>query len=361
MEMRRFDLLDDIGKFEKTPEGFLRFFDVKLTRSGIFDYRKADGSISKELRCDTEVFAQKSLASLHNGLPITNKHPDSNEPFVKPENFKNEVVGYSFGEVRQDGDFLRGNLTISDKEAIGAVLDNKRRQISLGYTVELEHKPGIFNGERYDCQQKNIRYNHIALVERGRAGPECSLRLDANDAIQILNRSVSVSEKQIIDIDGEALELSEEAVRSFFAKKKEKIQMLEGRVDGLKEALAKEKEGRADAEDSNKIEALVQERIKLLDSCRSLLGSDARLDGKNEREIKEEAIKRHYTGIKLDNKDLAYIDGVFDSICLSQNNESLAQVNVAAHSAKTDSVEDAREKWLRESAELSEKPLRRVA
>ena len=72
MEIRRFDLLDDIGKFEKTSEGFLRFFDVKLTRSGVFDYRKSDGSISKEFRCDSEVFSHESLASLKNGLPIVN-------------------------------------------------------------------------------------------------------------------------------------------------------------------------------------------------------------------------------------------------------------------------------------------------
>jgi hypothetical protein len=40
-----------------------------LTRVGIFEYRRPDGSIRRELRLPEEVFAQESLAS-YKGKPV---------------------------------------------------------------------------------------------------------------------------------------------------------------------------------------------------------------------------------------------------------------------------------------------------
>ena len=53
--------------------------------------------------------------------------------------------------------------------------------------MDLEFTPGEYNGQKYDAIQKNITNNHIAIVWKGRAGKNASLRLDENDAI-LLNR-----------------------------------------------------------------------------------------------------------------------------------------------------------------------------
>ncbi|MCP4051067.1 MAG: DUF2213 domain-containing protein [bacterium] len=65
--------LDSLEEIERSPEGFLRL-PAKVTRTGIFIYRKADGSLVKELRPSDEVFNADSLTSLL-GKPLTNNHP----------------------------------------------------------------------------------------------------------------------------------------------------------------------------------------------------------------------------------------------------------------------------------------------
>lgn len=44
---------------------------------------------------------------------------------------------------------------------------------------------GIPDGLHYDVIQRNIRGNHVALVDKGRAGETACLRMDSADAFQI--------------------------------------------------------------------------------------------------------------------------------------------------------------------------------
>jgi hypothetical protein len=69
----RFSHVDSIGKFEVTPEGFLRI-PAAVTRVGVFNYKQPDGSVIRELRLPEEVFNPDSLSSLKS-IPITNDHP----------------------------------------------------------------------------------------------------------------------------------------------------------------------------------------------------------------------------------------------------------------------------------------------
>ena len=50
--------LDEI-KLEKTDQGYLEGYAI-ATRTGVFNYYKADGTIQRELRKPEEVFKQKS-------------------------------------------------------------------------------------------------------------------------------------------------------------------------------------------------------------------------------------------------------------------------------------------------------------
>lgn len=168
MEMR-FDTVP--LKATSTAEGFLRDTPV-LTRVGVFPYKRADGSTRYELRPPEEVFHPDTLASLK-GIPITDGHPG----LVNAKNAKQHTVGAVLSEGRQDGDNVVGDVVIYDTGPIAA----GKKELSSGYTLTLDETPGEWNGQRYHAVQRNIRYNHQALVRAGRAG-NARLNLDAADA-----------------------------------------------------------------------------------------------------------------------------------------------------------------------------------
>lgn len=158
-------------KATSTREGFITDTPI-LTRTGVFPYRNPDGSTRLEFRPPEEVFHADSLASLK-GKPITDGHPG----LVTARNAKQHTVGAVLTEGRQDGDNMVGEVVIYDTAPIA----QGKKELSLGYTLDLDETPGEWNGQRYDAVQRNIRINHLALVKAGRAG-NARLNLDAADA-----------------------------------------------------------------------------------------------------------------------------------------------------------------------------------
>lgn len=197
--VQRFDYVDfwafggGPSTFKETSEGFLQGRAV-LTNVGVFPYLKADGTISMELRCEEEVFDPDSMASLQ-GKPFTDEHPTE---LVTPENWEKYSAG-SLGEnITRDNMHLLGFISIQKKQAIQDAKQGKRA-LSCGYTSNtVDHDmsypvldwqgkqidtkvykcPGVWMGIHYDKIQTNIRYNHTALVTKGRAGDDAVLRMD---------------------------------------------------------------------------------------------------------------------------------------------------------------------------------------
>lgn len=160
--------------FESTQEGYL-MVDARLTRVGVFEYRMADGSVKRMLRPPEEVFRVESLASIKL-KPFTDDHP---QHLLDVSNTKHHQVGTIGENIRQDGDYVRATVMVTDAEAIKRIRDGKR-QVSMGYVSEEDHTPGVWrDGTPYDTVQRNIVYNHGSLVDVGRAGPEVRLLLDA--------------------------------------------------------------------------------------------------------------------------------------------------------------------------------------
>ncbi len=184
MSVQRFDFVGTLKALETTPQGFVRV-DARLTRTGIFTYHN-DGKITREFRPPEEVFRCDSLKSIA-GAPVTDLHPDS---FVNPENAKELAVGFAGEEIKPDGDFVTAKLTITDAAAIEGLKEGSRKEISLGYTCEVEDSPGVHNGEHYDAIQRNIVVNHIALGPKGwgRAGPEVSVKTDSDFQKRVAER-----------------------------------------------------------------------------------------------------------------------------------------------------------------------------
>jgi hypothetical protein len=164
-----------------TPEGFLIVPGV-LARTGVQNYAAyelgMDGDVMRSVRLyrpAEEVFNADSMASFE-GKPVTVEHPS--EP-VTAANWKAHSVGDVSG-IKRAGEFLAGTVCLKDSAAITAVQSGKR-ELSNGYRFTLDLTAGVTpQGEAYDGIQRNIRGNHIALVDAARCGSACRISDSTN-------------------------------------------------------------------------------------------------------------------------------------------------------------------------------------
>ncbi len=156
-----------------TKEGYLVDHPI-VTSIGIFEYLMSDGSVRRELRLPEEVFDPASLAS-YKAKPIIISHDAGT---IDKDNVDEEIIGTILKEGYQDGDNVRAEIVIHDTDAMK---DSGCRELSLGYSLDLEEKPGIWQGQKYDAIQRNIRVNHLALVDKARAGDQARLNVDGQD------------------------------------------------------------------------------------------------------------------------------------------------------------------------------------
>ena len=162
-----------------TAEGWRRVPAVIGRGDVVLPYRNADGSIRLEFRPASEVTDPASVASFE-GLPVTNDHPPVHLDSATARQF---ALGSS-ATARAEGSDLVSNVLLTD-DSILADVESGKRQISPGYRVRFDPRPGVFRGQRYDGVQRDIRGNHIAVVNRGRQGPTVSLRMDSGDRVAI--------------------------------------------------------------------------------------------------------------------------------------------------------------------------------
>lgn len=169
MKVQRFDSLPlDATYF--TDEGYLVDHPI-VTSVGIFVYHNPDGSERRELRLPEEVFAEKSLAS-YKGKPIIVTHDAG---YVDTDNVKDESIGTILSEGYRDGDDVRAEIIIHDTDSLKKY---KMRKLSCGYNLRLDETPGVWEGQPYDAIQRDIEINHLALVDKARAGEQARLNID---------------------------------------------------------------------------------------------------------------------------------------------------------------------------------------
>lgn len=164
----------DASSVRTLDSGMVEVWGV-ATRVGVFDYEDdaMPGGVFREYRPPEEVLDEKSLETL-GGVPFTIDHPDEG---VSSENSRELTHGW-VRDVRADGDLIHVKIRISTEDAKAAI----RRgmvELSCGYLAAIEDKSGVSPaGEEFDGIQRNIRYNHLALVDFARAGHVARLRLD---------------------------------------------------------------------------------------------------------------------------------------------------------------------------------------
>lgn len=178
-EALRFDRAEISPTWEETPEGYLRI-KATFARTGLQRYRRQDGKEAIEYRPEEEVSREDALLSLAN-LPVTLEHPPE---LLTPDTCRQYQRGSTGSIVEYRSPFAVGFVTVTDREAIDAIKRGDAREVSVGYRVKFDATPGVTpDGQRYDGVQREISGNHVAIVRKGRAGPEVRLHMDSAYAV----------------------------------------------------------------------------------------------------------------------------------------------------------------------------------
>ena len=319
----------------KTPQGGLRI-PAALTRAGVFEYKRADGSVSRELRHPDDVFHADALASL-DSAPLTIGHVGQ----VDPNNWGSVAVGHVVGSPKKEGDFLVADAQIMRGDAIRQVEAGDLKELSCGYSVDLDPTPGEWHGQQYDARQTGMHYNHVALLPEGagRAGPDVKLRMDAKDGIaDVAYRDDGSKRPSGVSADEPDVEEEEDARASKEHSSKAKEHMAKAKKDSLDtypsnvsntssenttntdallgrvDSLTEERnalQARLDAMPAL-IEAAATARASLLSHVSLHMGKDWKADGKSEAQIVKDALAVLRPEMKLDGKSDDYIRGAFE-------------------------------------------------
>lgn len=196
----------------RTRDGYLAV-RAKAARAGIYDYlgsevdpegtRFAADQIVKVYRSPEEVFAKDSVASFLM-KPVTNDHPA--QP-VTADNWKHYAKGI-VGKAMRDGDFLAFDLVLMDRAIISEV-ESGKVELSNGYASEIHFRDGVTPaGEAYQAIQTTIRGNHVAVVDKGRAGGFCRITDSADCAC------IPTDEAAQIIRDGETYSVEDSSVKN---------------------------------------------------------------------------------------------------------------------------------------------------
>lgn len=366
----------NIARFDKgninldasiTEDGYIKANAI-VTRSGVFIYRNPDGTIRRELRHPDDVSNLDSLETMKM-IPITNDHPP--ERLVNAKNSKKLAIGYTGERIVVDGENVIANILITDEEGVKAVIEQGRKELSLGYTVDLLEEKGVFNNEPYDFIQKNIKYNHLSIVDKARAGSQARIALDSCDAEEIekTKEDVMTDKKQkrlkikndefmvepevfedVSDLRDEVERLKQERIELERRVKtlSDELEATRAERDSLKEEKTMEDSAKAKMDADDSIRRAVKNRIALEKNAAIFLDKKTldSLDSLSDLDVKKAIVKSKFPNKNLDSESEIYINGRYDSVVESAANfgrkvDSFAEMASKADSVGSKSVDDA--------------------
>lgn len=132
-----------------------------------------------------------------NGIPIQLNHHDD----YADAPAKDTRVGSTGTDAEFKDDKLWNSLHIFDKKAQDAINSGKAKELSLKYTFLIDDVGGKTpDGEPYDFSMKDIRANHVALVELGRAGHDVRVADSKTDFSHVETKKMDDKDKKPDDV-----------------------------------------------------------------------------------------------------------------------------------------------------------------
>lgn len=163
-----------------TNEGYLKA-PAQIARTGIQEYFASELGLDKSrgydpnkvvrlMRPAEEVGASDTILSF-DGQAMAVGHPPKG---INASNWRTVAVG-DFANVKMAGDYMLADVTVRDAAAVAKVQAGTS-QLSCGYDFDLDLTPGTTgDGQAYDGVQRNIRGNHLSIVDRARGGLGCRI------------------------------------------------------------------------------------------------------------------------------------------------------------------------------------------
>lgn len=151
--------------------------DNPLSKVGVFPYLGSQISdelepdkIYQVLRPEEELNKEETLNSFKL-IPIVDDHTmlGTKEGMTPAE--EKGVHGVIGENVYFKDGIIYGDLKIFS-ETLKEEIENGKKELSMGYFCDYELKNGEYEGTPYQVIQKNLKINHVALVDEGRMGAD---------------------------------------------------------------------------------------------------------------------------------------------------------------------------------------------
>lgn len=313
-----------IQDYAETPEGYLTV-TAPITRPGVFPYMHEDG-ILMEAKLPEDLFSTATVKSA-NAKPITDEHPNG---IVTLANHDKYAKGMTHTDATVKDHKLYVSFTITDADTIQKV-KNGKRELSIGFLADIEKSVGLYDGAKYDAVQRNMQINHVALVDKGRAGPSVAIRGDAAvmvdadaDADADVKQNKGGQTMPTLKLDNieyevdatvkakfETLETKLDAAET----KAKQFDTLKGNHDALVTQLAdKEAELVEVKQKSDGLDDAVNARVELISNTKQILGDAFEFKGKSDRDIKVAVIATTEKDFKGDGLSDEYINGRYEGL-----------------------------------------------
>lgn len=333
-----------------TPEGYL-IAEVVLCRTGIQEYHSSElqgaqgePRIIRVYRPEGEVFAPEAIASFRL-KPFCNGHG----AMIDTGNIKQYQAGTISDNLWRAGDSLVGRVIITDQLTINAIRGGKT-QVSCGYDADYDWTPGLTpDGVGYEAVQRNIRGNHLALVDEGRCGCQCAIKDGSN---KLENEKLKDMEEMppavVPDLSTQIATLI-----TMMQALTEKVDKIAGAEMPAGEVPAEgEMTGEVITPDMAEIKADDPEAattdglLKVYDDAKSLVGAGVKITGSNAKQIKAAALKLKYPSASFDGKSYAYLSARFDAALAERDQQTAMDSAVRGANVAPSSSMDARKKFI---------------
>lgn len=343
--MKIIDTFTIDAKPKKTDQGFL-FANVRAVRTGVQRYAghevgRPDLQVVDVYRPETEVFNRDSVNSFA-GITLTSNHPDEE---VTADNWKDYAVGdVVVGDVMREGEFMRLQIMVRDAATIKAV-ENGKNQLSAGYDAELEWIDGVTDdGLTYQAIQRNIRANHLSIVDAARGGKQ--LKIGDGKVMTTKNIFVDGLMVEVTDAADAAITKligERNTARETLATKDASISDLTKQVETLTgEKAVLEQKVKDSALTPEQLNAAVAERAKVVDAAKKIIPTfDA--GNKTDAEIKREAVKARIGDRAVAMKD-GEIDGAFEMLTADAKNDTNITDSLGRFDNKVVNIVDAQKR-----------------
>ena len=222
--------------------------DNPMTKIGVFPY--LGRQISPELEPDKiynvlrpaeELTRSETLKSLEL-IPLINDHTMiGTQAGMKPAE-EVGVEGTTGTNVKVSGRLLTNDLKCYT-ENIKELISSGKKDLSMGYRCRYELTEGEFEGQHYDAIQRDIIFNHIALVDEGRMGSDVrvmdSLTFDSiKELTQNKENKMADEEKKTQDEDKreiirEVMAIAAKPNEEFEGGEEEKIDTITKKLEAL--------------------------------------------------------------------------------------------------------------------------------